>query len=145
MKRKANAIWKGTGKEGSGNLTTTSKVLNDTPYSVYTRFESEDGRAGTNPEELIAAAHAGCFNMALSFVLTGEGYPPESLSTEAKVTVKKVESGFKIDNIELHLTGKVSGISDEKFQECALKAKENCPVSVALSAVPIELYATLAG
>jgi osmotically inducible protein OsmC len=144
MKRKANAIWEGTGKEGSGNLTTTSKVLNETPYSVFTRFESEDGRAGTNPEELIAAAHAGCFNMALSFILSGEGYPPESLNTDAKVSIKKVEGGFKIDNIELHLTGKVADISSEKFQELALKAKENCPVSVALSAVPIELHATLA-
>lgn len=144
MKRKAHAIWKGPGKEGSGTLTTTSGVLSDTPYSASARFENEDGKAGTNPEELIGAAHAGCFAMALSFDLGRNGYTPESLETRAEVTLKKGESGFKITKIDLHLTGKVEGISEDKFMEIAKGAKENCPVSKALSAVEIELHAELA-
>jgi osmotically inducible protein OsmC len=86
MIRKANAVWQGTGKEGSGTLTSPSTILNNTPYSFKTRFENEDGKAGTNPEELIAAAHAGCFTMALSFQLAGANFTPTKLSTEASIT-----------------------------------------------------------
>lgn len=143
MKRKANAIWKGSGKKGSGVLSTTSGVLSDTPYSASARFENEDGKAGTNPEELIGAAHAGCFAMALSFALGNAGYTPEALDVNAVVTLTKMETGFKITKIDLHLTGEVEGISESEFMEMANGAKKNCPVSQALSAVEIELHAEL--
>ena len=143
MKRTANAVWNGSGKEGSGILTTQSGVLNRQPYSFKLRFENEDGKAGTNPEELIAAAHAGCFNMALSFQLGGEGFEPGSLHTEAKVKLDKVDGGFKIIGIHLDLEAEVADISESKFKELAQNAKENCPVSKALSAVEITLDAKL--
>jgi osmotically inducible protein OsmC len=143
MKRKANALWKGSGKEGSGVLTTTSGVLNDTPYSFSARFENEDGKAGTNPEELIGAAHAGCFAMALSFALGKEGHTPNSLDVKAVVTLSKTEGGFAISKIDLHLEASVDDISEDKFMEIAKGAKENCPVSQALSAVDIELHSKL--
>ena len=101
MKRKSTAIWNGTGKEGKGTLTSTSGVLQNTPYSFATRFMSEDGKAGTNPEELIAAAHAGCFSMALSFQLTGEGFPPTELKTEAILSLENENGGFVIKSIHL--------------------------------------------
>lgn len=143
MKRKANAIWKGSGLEGSGVLTTTSGVLSDTPYSFSARFENEDGKAGTNPEELIGAAHAGCFAMALSFALGKAGYTPTSLDVDTVVTLTKMEAGFKITKIDLHLTGDVDNISESEFLDIAKGAKENCPVSQALAAVDIELHAAL--
>jgi osmotically inducible protein OsmC len=143
MIRKSSAVWNGTGKEGKGVLTSTSGVLNNTPYSFAARFESEDGKAGTNPEELIAAAHAGCFTMALSFQLTGAGFTPTELKTEAAVKVDQVEGGFKITSIKLTLTGQVPNISEEQFLELANAAKEGCPVSQALSAVDISLEAKL--
>ncbi len=143
IKRKSSAVWKGSGKEGSGTLSATSGVLDKTPYSFKTRFESEDGKAGTNPEELIAAAHAGCFTMALSFALGDAGFTPTALNTEASVAVDQVPGGFEITTIELNLTGEVPEITEEKFQEVAKAAKENCPVSKALSAVSITLNATL--
>lgn len=143
MKRRATAVWKGTGKEGSGHLSSTSGVLDNTPYSAKMRFENEDGKAGTNPEELIAAAHAGCFSMALSFALTAEGYDPEELSTKAAVSIEpKDGGGWAIKHIQLNLTGKVSGIDEAKFTELANGAKEGCPVSNALKAVPIDLDIT---
>lgn len=126
MKRKATALWKGTVKDGKGNLTTASKVLDNTQYSFKSRFE--DG-IGTNPEELLAAAHAGCFTMKTSADLSELGYVPESLETSAVITF---ENG-KISKSELTLVGKVPGITDEEFQKVALGAKENCPVSVAFS------------
>ncbi len=144
MIRKSSAVWNGTGKEGKGTLTSTSGVLNNTPYSFAARFESEDGKAGTNPEELIAAAHAGCFTMALSFQLAGAGFTPTELKTDAAVKVDPVEGGFKITSIKLTLTGQVPNISEEKFLELANAAKEGCPVSQALSAVEISLDAKLA-
>ena len=144
MIRKANAVWHGTGKEGSGTLTSPSTVLNNTPYSFNTRFANEDGKAGTNPEELIAAAHAGCFSMALSFQLSGAGFTPTELATEASVRMEQEGGGFKIKSIHLTLNGKVPNITAEKFKELADEAKKNCPVSQALSAVEITLSATLA-
>jgi osmotically inducible protein OsmC len=143
MNRKSTAVWKGTGLEGSGTLTSTSGVLQSTPYSFAARFKSEDGKAGTNPEELIAAAHAGCFSMALSFQLTGAGFPPSELTTVANVKVENIDGGFVITGIHLDLKGKVPGISKEKFLELADVAKANCPVSKALKAVPMTMEAVL--
>lgn len=143
MKRRSTAVWKGSGKDGLGNLTATSGVLKDTPYSFKARFESEDGKAGTNPEELIAAAHAGCFTMALSFQLDGAGFTATHLSTEASVTVEQVEGGFEISKIHLELTGEVPEITVEKFKEMANIAKTGCPVSKALASVEITLDAKL--
>lgn len=143
MKRTSSAVWNGTGKEGTGKVSSTSGVLQDTPYSFATRFVSEDGKAGTNPEELIAAAHAACFNMALSFQLTGSEFPPTELKTEATLTLETEGSHFVIKTIHLDLHGTVPNITAEKFSELANVAKENCPVSKALSSVEITLTATL--
>nr|MBI1228503.1 OsmC family peroxiredoxin [Cytophagales bacterium] len=140
MKRKATAIWKGTGLEGKGTLSAPSGFFDETPYSTKTRFENEDGKAGTNPEELIAAAHAGCFNMALSFQIAGEGKVADELHTVATVSIdKQEEGGFAITGIVLDLKGKVSGMDEATFTKLANVAKENCPVSKALNAVPITL------
>jgi osmotically inducible protein OsmC len=130
--------------EGKGMLTSTSGVLNKTPYSFVTRFKNEDGVAGTNPEELIAAAHSGCYAMALSFMLTGAGFIPTELKVEAAVNIEHVTDHFEINGIHLELAAKVPGISPEKFMELAESAKANCPVSQALKAVPITLEAKLA-
>lgn len=143
MKRKATAIWQGNGMEGKGNLTSTSGVLNGTPYSFVTRFKNEDGLAGTNPEELIAAAHGGCFAMALSFQLSNAGFVPEELKVDTAVNIELITDHFEITDIHLDLTGKVPGISAEKFLELAEVAKKGCPVSMALSAVKITLAARL--
>jgi lipoyl-dependent peroxiredoxin len=134
LKRRASAVWKGTGAEGKGTLRTTSGALSDLPYSTAARFEDEQGTSGTNPEELIAAAHAGCFNMALSFQLTGAGHPPEELNTEATLTVEKEGVHWTITAVRLQLRGRVPGISEEKFQELANAAKAGCPVSKVLNA-----------
>jgi lipoyl-dependent peroxiredoxin len=144
MIRRSSAVWNGSGKEGKGTLTSTSGVLSSTPYSFAARFESEDGKAGTNPEELIAAAHAGCFTMALSFQLSGAGFVPDELKTEAAVKVEPSEGGFSITSIALKLEAKVPGISQEQFTELANAAKAGCPVSKALSSVEITLDAKLA-
>jgi osmotically inducible protein OsmC len=140
-KRKATATWQGTGKEGSGKLDTQNKVFDATPYSFKTRFENEDGKAGTNPEELIAAAHAGCFAMALSFAISAAGFTPDELKVNASVTLDSVDGGFAITGITLQLEGKVSGMEEAAFMEMAKGAKEGCPISKALSSVPIELDA----
>ncbi len=134
MLRTANAVWNGTGKDGSGHLTTPSAVLHEQPYSFKTRFESEDGRAGTNPEELIAAAHAGCFSMALAFQLQTAGYTPDELRTTANLTMEQQGAGFAITAIRLDLQARVPGIDEAKFQELANEAKANCPVSKLLNA-----------
>lgn len=131
MKRKATAVWNGTIKEGSGNLTTGSTTLNKTQYSFNSRFEEG---VGTNPEELLAAAHAGCFTMKLSAELSEAGFNPESLETEATITF---EEG-KIVLSHLSLKAKVAGIGDGDFREIAKRAKDTCPISVAFS-FPIEL------
>ena len=131
MDRKAKAVWQGTGKDGSGHLTTDSTVLSATPYSFKTRFENEKG---TNPEELIAAAHAGCFTMALAFQLQGAGFTPTELATEAAVSLDKDGDGFKISKSRLTLQAKVPGIDRAKFEELARAAEKNCPVSKVLNA-----------
>lgn len=141
MKRNASAIWKGDLKTGAGSLTTDSKTLNQTPYSFLARFESG---AGTNPEELLAAAHAGCFTMALSLFLSKAGHPPRSLETSAVVHLEKVGEGFGITSIDLTTRGDVPGISADEFQRHAEDAKANCIVSRALAGMPMTLKATLA-
>lgn len=126
MKRTAQAVWNGSGKEGKGHLTTQSSVLNQTAYSFNTRFENG---IGTNPEELIAAAHAGCFTMKLSFNLSGAGHVPDELNTTCTITL---ENGA-ITNSHLVLQAKVPGISPEKFEELVKDAEKNCPVSKLLN------------
>jgi osmotically inducible protein OsmC len=130
MIRKAKAVWRGTGRAGSGNLSTDSGVLTNTPYSFKTRFENEKG---TNPEELIAAAHAGCFTMALAFGLQGAGFTPTELSTEAAVTLEPEGKGFRISRSALMLRAKVPDLDDTKFAEMARDAEKNCPVSKVLN------------
>ena len=129
MKRKVNAIWIGGGADGNGVLSAQSGAFEKMPYSFKTRFENDEGKLGTNPEELIAAAHAGCFNMKLSFVLNEAGYSPEELNTDSVLTF---EDG-KIISIELNLSAKVPGVSKEEFEELAEFAKKNCPISGALN------------
>lgn len=126
MKRTAQAVWNGSGKEGKGHLTTQSTVLNQTAYSFNTRFENG---IGTNPEELIAAAHAGCFTMKLSFNLSGAGHVPDELNTSCTITL---ENGA-ITNSHLVLQAKVPSISSEKFEELVKDAEKNCPVSKLLN------------
>ena len=131
IKRNASAHWTGTGKEGKGAITTQSGVLSDTPYSFSRRFGDEKG---TNPEELIAAAHAGCFTMALALALSGAGKPPESLDTKADVSLEQVEGGWKIAAVALTLKAKVPGLTKDEFIKLAETAKANCPVSKVLNA-----------
>jgi osmotically inducible protein OsmC len=134
MKRTAHAVWRGAGKDGQGHLTTPSGALRQQPYSTRMRFESEDGRAGTNPEELIAAAHAGCFSMALAFQLAGAGHPAEQIDTEAVLTLEQQGGGWAITAIRLELNARVPGIDEATFQRLAADAKANCPVSKVLKA-----------
>ena len=129
MKRKITPIWKGDGPTGTGVLTAQSGAFNNMPYSFKTRFENDNGKLGTNPEELIAAALAGCFNMKLSFVLNESDYVPDELNTDAILTF--VDG--KIISIDLGLKAKVPGLDKEKFDELAEDAKENCPISGALN------------
>lgn len=124
MKRTASAVWNGSGKEGNGHLSTQSTVLNKTQYSFNSRFAEG---VGTNPEELMAAAHAGCFTMKLSFVLGAAGFTPDTLETTCTISL---EDGV-ITQSHLVVNAKVPGITAEKFQECAADAKANCPVSKA--------------
>jgi osmotically inducible protein OsmC len=138
--RTATARYTGLGKEGRGALTTQSGVLNDQFYSYNTRFEDEPG---TNPEELIAAAHAGCYTMALSFALARAGFADGTLETKAAVKLEQVDGGFAITRSDLTLTANVPGISHEQFEALAQGAKENCPVSKVLNA-EITLDYTLA-
>ena len=139
MKRTASAHWQGNLNEGNGTVSTPSGALDQTPYSFKTRFESEKG---TNPEELVAAAHAGCFTMALSLFLGNAGFTPESLDTVAEVSLDQVKSTWAVTAIKLSLTAKVPGIDEAKFQELATFAKANCPISQLLRA-PITLDAKL--
>ena len=131
MIRKARAVWRGTGRAGSWSLSTDSGVLADTPYSFKTRFENEKG---TNPEELIAAAHAGCFTMALAFQLQGGGYTPTELKTEAAVTLEPEGQGFRISQSTLTLRAQVPNLDEATFARMAGDAEKNCPVSKALNA-----------
>lgn len=137
--RKAEAEWKGNLNSGSGRMKLGSGAF-EGPYSFVSRFK--DG-PGTNPEELIGAAHAGCFSMALSHMLAEAGHIPDVVHTTAKVHIDKVEDGFKITTIELQTEGKVPGIDEKTFQEKAATAKEGCPVSQALAGVDIRLQAKL--
>lgn len=144
LKRSSTAVWHGGVPKGSGSISMQSGAFKDQPYSVNTRFMSEDGKAGTNPEELIAAAHAGCFTMALSAQLTNAGHEPTELRTNATVSIEKQDAGWTITGIALDVTGKVPGVSAEQFQTLAETAKKGCPVSKALSATPITMTAKLA-
>ena len=141
MKRTASAEWNGDLKQGKGSLNTQSGVLKQTPYSFSTRFENG---SGTNPEELIAAAHAGCFTMALSASLGKAGFTPEKLSTQASLNLEQVEGNWTITSIHLELSGRVPGINAQKFSEVAADAKANCPVSRVLKAT-ITMTAKLEG
>ena len=129
--RSASARYEGLGKGGKGHVSTGSGVLSDQPYGFTTRFEDE---AGTNPEELIAAAHAACFTMALSFALAGEGFEAGTLETRAKVSIDKQGDGFTITRSDLTLEATVEGIDEARFGEIARTAKEGCPVSKLLNA-----------
>ena len=136
LKRTSTAVWHGTGPKGNGTISTLSGALKDAPYGFNTRFASEDGKAGTNPEELIAAAHASCFTMALSFQITNAGKEPTELKTTATVTMEKQDAGWTIVAIALDTRGTVPGLTAEQFQSLAEDAKKNCPISRALASVP---------
>jgi lipoyl-dependent peroxiredoxin len=131
MIRKARAVWRGTGRAGNGELSTDSGVLEKAPYSFRTRFENEKG---TNPEELIAAAHAGCFTMALAFQLQGAGYTPTELRTEAVVSLEPEGQGFRIRSSALTLRAVVPNLDQDAFARMAKDAEQNCPVSKVLRA-----------
>lgn len=141
MDRHATAVWKGNLKEGSGTLQSQSGALGGLPYSFKARFEDESGKSGTNPEELIAAAHAGCFAMQLSHFLAENGTPAEKLDARAVVTLVP---GTGITGSAITLVGTVPGIDQAKFEELAQKAKDGCPVSKALGAIDVSLEARLA-
>ena len=136
MRRKGSAVWTGSGKDGKGHLTTQSTVLNKTQYSANSRFAEG---VGTNPEELVAAAHSGCFSMKLAFILADAGFTPQELATECFVTI---DNGV-VTKSELILKAKIPGISKEKFDACAQDAKANCPISKLLN-TNITLEASLA-
>ena len=131
MIRKATAVWRGTGRAGTGDISTASGVLDHTPYSFKTRFENEKG---TNPEELIAAAHAGCFTMALAFGMQAAGFTPTELTTEAAVTIEPEGQGFRISRSALTLRAKVPNLDEAGFARMAGEAEKNCPVSKVLNA-----------
>jgi osmotically inducible protein OsmC len=140
MQRTASAHWEGGLKDGRGTVSTQSGVLNNTQYSFATRFENG---IGTNPEELIAAAHAGCFSMALSLFLGNAGLKADSIDTKASLTFEKVGEAFTITHIHLELAAKVPGASEEALQKAAAEAKEGCPISRVLN-TEISLDAKLA-
>ena len=139
MIRRAKAAWRGTGRDGDGDLTTDSGLLQEAPYSYRTRFENQKG---SNPEELLAAAHAGCFTMALAFQLQTAGYTPTELVTEAAVSLEPEGAGFRITRSALTLTADVPGLDKATFDQLAEVAEKNCPVSKVLNA-EITLSATL--
>jgi lipoyl-dependent peroxiredoxin len=141
MVRKASAVWKGSLKEGKGTISSDSGVLSNTPYSFSTRFENAKG---TNPEELIAAAHAGCFTMALSAQLGSAGITPESLETTASLTLDKLDAGWTVTKIHLDVTARIPGADKAAFDKAAESAKAGCPISRLLKA-EITMTARLAG
>jgi osmotically inducible protein OsmC len=141
MERRATAVWQGGLKDGQGTLTTESKVLSNTPYSFGTRFE---GSPGTNPEELLGAAHAGCFSMALSLQLGEAGIRPERIETRATITFEKLESGFTITRSHLDVAVRAPGADPARFDTAAQKAKSGCPLSKVLRA-EISMNARLEG
>jgi osmotically inducible protein OsmC len=131
MIRKASAAWRGTGRAGGGKLSTESGVLVETPYSFRTRFENEKG---TNPEELVAAAHAGCFSMTVAFVMEAAGFTPTELNVEAAVTIDPEDQGFRISHSALTLRAKIPGLDKVAFVQMVSEAEKNCPVSKVLNA-----------
>jgi osmotically inducible protein OsmC len=131
MERKASAVWKGGLKDGKGSISAPGGVLHDSQYSFTSRFENGPG---TNPEELIAAAHAACFSMALSVQLGTANFTPESISTNVTLTMEKLDSGWTITSSHLDVVAKVPGADDPTFQKCAQAAEEGCPVSKVLRA-----------
>ena len=131
MKRKASAVWQGGLKDGKGTISTDSKVLSDTQYSFSTRFENG---IGTNPEELVGAAHAGCFSMALSVQLGNAGLVAESIRTTATVNLEKTDAGFTVTEVHLDVTAKIPGASQQAFETAANNAKAGCPISRLLNA-----------
>jgi len=141
MVRKASAVWKGSLKEGKGTISSDSGVLSNTPYSFSTRFENAKG---TNPEELIAAAHAGCFTMALSAQLGSAGITPESLETTASLTLDKLDAGWTITKVHLDVAARIPGVDKAAFDKAAENAKAGCPVSRLLKA-EITMTARLIG
>ena len=141
MDRKASAVWQGGLKDGKGTLSSDSGVLKQTPYSFQTRFESTPG---TNPEELLAAAHAGCFAMALSLALGKAGFAPERIDAEARVTIEPADGGFAIRSSRIVCEARVPGIDEKTFAEHAEATQLGCPVSKALAGVEITLDARLA-
>ena len=143
LERKGSAEWIGTGLDGNGVLSSPSGVLDNTPYTLSNRFENKNGEAGTNPEELIAAAHAGCFCMALSFHVVGAGFNPIRLSAEAVIHMKQEGYDWSFESIDLNLEAEIEGITTSRFEEIATNAKNTCTVSMALSAVPINLNARI--
>lgn len=141
MNKTASAHWQGDLKQGKGTISTQSGALKDNPYGFNTRFE---GAPGTNPEELIGAAHAGCFSMAFSMLLGEENFTPESIDTTATVTLEKQTDGFAVTAVHLEMRARIPGIEQDKFDEIAGKAKTGCPISKLLNA-EITLDATLQG
>lgn len=142
IEKSATVHWEGAGKSGKGAISTETGILRDQPYGFATRFENDT--KGTNPEELLGAAHAACFTMAFAFAAEKAGFPTQEVNTHAKVRLAKDGDGFKIDRIALTLTAKVPNIDEAKFQEIAQGAKAGCPLSKALASVPeITLSATL--
>lgn len=141
IEKTGSARWEGTLKKGTGHVSTQSGALSDQPYGFNTRFE---GQKGTNPEELIGAAHAGCFSMALSMILGEKDRTPDKIETRATVGLEEVEGGFAITKVHLDVTATVPGMSDEDFAEAAQTAKENCPVSKLLAGAEITMRADLA-
>ena len=140
MSKYATAEWQGTGKEGKGTVSTETKTINSAPFTFATRFG--DAKDGTNPEELIAAAHASCFSMKLSFVLNEAGYTPDKIETKCEITL----GDGAITKSHLKVTAKVPGIDQETFKDCAKNAKENCPISKSLnSSIDISMDASLEG
>ncbi|WP_061977598.1 MULTISPECIES: OsmC family protein [unclassified Aureimonas] len=144
MKRHATAIWNGALATGKGSLTTQSGALDNHGYSFKARFEDETGKSGTNPEELLAAAHSGCFAMQLSHFLAENGTPADELKARAVVSVEQAAAGgFEVRSSAITLEAKVPGIDDATFQQLATKAKEGCPISKALGAIEVSLDAKL--
>ncbi|GGB42693.1 osmotically inducible protein OsmC [Oceanisphaera marina] len=131
MKKTASAHWEGDLKKGKGTISTQSGALQDNPYGFNTRFE---GAPGTNPEELIGAAHAGCFSMAFSMLLGQEGFTPDSIDTKATVTLEEQSDGFAVTGVHLEMTARIPGIDQARFDEIAGKAKLGCPISKLLNA-----------
>ena len=142
MKRHATAHWQGSLTEGTGSLDSQSGAFSGTGYSFKARFQDESGKSGTNPEELIAAAHAGCFAMQLSHMLAEAGHPADSLDAKAVVALEQEGAGFAIKSSAIKLDAKVPGMAQSEFETIANKAKEGCPVSKALGAIDITLDTT---